>query len=247
VEADADTTLLISDANGNWICDDDGGAVFLSPALGFDNPPSGQYDIWVGTFGGSPAPASLNISETIDGRAGASAPQPPSPPSPPPSPPPAIPSPPPGPASAPLPPSGPVFLDVAALDWTLAPGDGELTLTAGFSPDPTTLDVMAGGELTAADTAGIACLGLVSAGPNVRIDYTSGAWPLILSVASEADTTLIVRTPEGEWICDDDSGDGLNPSVRFDAPTSGPYDIWVGTFIDGRQAATLYVSELTTQ
>jgi hypothetical protein len=237
VEADADTTLLISDPNGNWICDDDGGAVFLSPALGFDNPLSGQYDIWVGTFGGSPSPATLNISETIDGRAGASAPQPPSPP----------PSPPPGPASAPLPPSGPVFLDVAALDWTLAPSDGELTLAAGFSPDPTTLDVQAGGDLTAADAAGAACAGLVSASPNVWINYTSGAWPLILSVASEADTTLVVRTPEGEWICDDDSGGSLNPSVRFDAPTSGQYAIWVGAFTDGRQAASLYVSELTTQ
>ncbi len=242
VEADADTTLLVSDANGNWICDDDGGAVFLSPALGFDNPPSGQYDIWVGTFGGSPAPATLNISETIDGRAGASAPQPPSlPPQPP------APSPPPGPASAPLPPSEPIFLDVAALDWTLAPSDGELTLAAGFSPDPTTMDVQAGGELTAADTAGPACPGLVSAGPNVRINYTSGAWPLILSVASEADTTLVVRTPEGEWICDDDSGNGLNPSIRFDTPTSGQYAVWIGAFTDARQAASLYVSEVTTQ
>lgn len=47
-----DTTLVINDARGNWHCDDDGGGNF-NPMVDISNPPSGQYDIWVGTYDGS--------------------------------------------------------------------------------------------------------------------------------------------------------------------------------------------------
>lgn len=47
-----DTTLVINDARGGWHCDDDGGGNF-NPMVSIDNPPSGQYDIWVGTYDGS--------------------------------------------------------------------------------------------------------------------------------------------------------------------------------------------------
>ena len=47
-----DTTLVINDANGRWHCDDDGGGNF-NPMVDIRNPPSGQYDIWVGTYDGS--------------------------------------------------------------------------------------------------------------------------------------------------------------------------------------------------
>jgi hypothetical protein len=44
-----DTTLVINDAAGNWHCNDDshGG---LNPTVDLSNPPSGQYDIWVGSY-----------------------------------------------------------------------------------------------------------------------------------------------------------------------------------------------------
>ena len=47
-----DTTLVINDANGRWHCDDDTGGNF-NPMVDIRNPPSGQYDIWVGTYDGS--------------------------------------------------------------------------------------------------------------------------------------------------------------------------------------------------
>ena len=103
VDADDDTTLLVSEPSGSWICDDDGGAVFLSPALGWDDPPAGQYDIWVGTFTGTRSPATVNISETIDGRESGLT----TPPSPPPSPPPVVDPP----VGAPPPAYGPVFME----------------------------------------------------------------------------------------------------------------------------------------
>ena len=47
--ADEDTTLLVNDPYGNWHCDDDFGATF-NPLVDINSPPSGQYDIWVGSF-----------------------------------------------------------------------------------------------------------------------------------------------------------------------------------------------------
>lgn len=47
--AGGDTTLVINDGRGNWHCNDDshGG---LNPTVDIDNPPGGQYDIWVGSY-----------------------------------------------------------------------------------------------------------------------------------------------------------------------------------------------------
>jgi hypothetical protein len=62
VESAADTTLLINLPDGTWVADDDSGGN-LNPLLKFNNPQSGRYDIWVGTFKGGNPPATLKISE----------------------------------------------------------------------------------------------------------------------------------------------------------------------------------------
>ena len=58
-----DTTLIINGPNGDWSCDDDsygdGDA-----EVRFNKPASGTYDIWIGTFGGGTASATLLITET---------------------------------------------------------------------------------------------------------------------------------------------------------------------------------------
>ena len=61
-ESKADTTLLINLPDGKWVADDDSGGN-LNPLVKFDKPQSGQYDIWVGTFGKENAPAVLKITE----------------------------------------------------------------------------------------------------------------------------------------------------------------------------------------
>ncbi len=64
VDAAADTTLVINGPDGQWYCDDDGGNGGLNPAYTFRRPASGQYDVWVGTYGGAVLqPASLSVSE----------------------------------------------------------------------------------------------------------------------------------------------------------------------------------------
>ncbi|MNQ42811.1 hypothetical protein D3C85_565200 [compost metagenome] len=58
-----DTTLIINGPDGTWSCDDDsygdGDA-----QVRFDKPRSGTYDVWIGTFGGGTADATLLITET---------------------------------------------------------------------------------------------------------------------------------------------------------------------------------------
>lgn len=61
-DADRDTTLLINGPDGRWYCDDDSGGN-LNAELRWSSPPSGVYDIWVGTFGGGTTPAELHVSE----------------------------------------------------------------------------------------------------------------------------------------------------------------------------------------
>lgn len=60
--AGEDTTLVINDAQGNWHCNDD--TEGRNPVVTIQNPPAGQFDIWVGTYGeGPPREAALTISE----------------------------------------------------------------------------------------------------------------------------------------------------------------------------------------
>jgi hypothetical protein len=60
----ADTTLVINGPDGQWYCDDDGGTRGMNPAVRFNHPATGRYEIWVGTYGGSRLqPAQLHFSE----------------------------------------------------------------------------------------------------------------------------------------------------------------------------------------
>ncbi len=60
-ESDSDTTLVVLTPQG-WECDDDSHGDF-NPGVSIDNPSSGNYMIWVGTFAEGTAQAILGISE----------------------------------------------------------------------------------------------------------------------------------------------------------------------------------------
>lgn len=63
VESDSDTTLEVTDPNGNWYCSDD--EIGLNPVVVIENPPSGAYSVWVGTYRETSAErAVLIIAET---------------------------------------------------------------------------------------------------------------------------------------------------------------------------------------
>ena len=136
----------------------------------------------------------------------------------------------------------------SAQNMNATPNYGTINLRSGFTPDPNVVRVQSGGSINAS-TIDSSCAGFITAAPDVRLVYTAGSLPLIISVASGADTTLVVNGPDGRWYCDDDGGvNGMNPQVRFSRPASGRYEIWVGTY--GRAAlqdARLNISELRSQ
>lgn len=126
-----------------------------------------------------------------------------------------------------------------------APTYGEVSLSAGFTPDPYRVDLMSGGPVNSAERLGGNCPGFIADAPDFDLYYNAGSLPLILSVHARSDTTLVVHAPDGQWYCDDDSGAGVNPKLRFAAPQSGLYDIWIGSYDPGSNApAQLKISEL---
>jgi len=138
----------------------------------------------------------------------------------------------------------------AAQNYGLQPAYGTVNLTAGFTPDPYVVNVASGGRNDASQTVSSSCRGFIAEAPDVRLNYRAGSsLPLIISVNSSADTTLVVNGPDGSWYCDDDGGvNGLNPALRWNSPASGQYDIWVGTYGNAsNQAAQVAISEIGSQ
>ncbi|MBI1264241.1 MAG: hypothetical protein GC187_05865 [Alphaproteobacteria bacterium] len=135
------------------------------------------------------------------------------------------------------------------LDVAGRPRHGERRLQGGFLPDPVAVSVMAGGtvDLNLATEGGVIadgwCVGMATREPSFRLRFDDPAGPLFFSLASDADTTLAVNSPDGAWYCNDDMI-GLDPVVRFNQAEAGVYDVYAGSFGGETAAATLYISEI---
>ena len=203
-----DTTLVVYGPDGEWHCDDDDGGSF-NPLVPFEDPRSGQYNIWIGTYSDSNMhDAQLKISEIASPETDYEGPD---------------------------------------IDPATQPAYGTVSLTAGFTPDPYSVPLLAGGT-NEASQLGESCVGTVASAPDFRLNYEAGSYPLYIRSRSEGDTTLAVNAPDGQWYCDDDSGGGLDPQVWLDEPQSGQYDIFVGTFPGTENIdATLEISEVAAE
>ena len=132
----------------------------------------------------------------------------------------------------------------AAQNVNLNPSYGTFNLRMGFQPDPARVGIDAGGPNNASQL-GSGCAGFIADPPDMRLNYTAGAAPLIIRARSNADTTLVVNGPGGNWSCNDDNGRDLNPELIFSQPASGQYDIWVGTFSStSTEPAEIEISEV---
>lgn len=124
---------------------------------------------------------------------------------------------------------------VVGPDPLLEPNYSETSLAVGFMPDPFTTEVFAGGEIDAGTIPALAaagCVGFISTAPDYQLYYTAGDAPVVIGITSDADTTLVINDPQGNWICADDT-DGHDPAITFSPPLSGQYAIWVGTILEG--------------
>jgi len=130
----------------------------------------------------------------------------------------------------------------------------EFNLTSGFF-DPweyTDQDVRAG-SLDPVDVGYLPpsnCYGWANDIPDFEVTYTAGSYDLLrfyfIADDSSEDAILVINDPSGQWHCNDDSFGTLNPSVDFAFPSSGVYDIWIGTvheaeLIDG----SFFITELS--
>lgn len=132
------------------------------------------------------------------------------------------------------------------LNFSLPPNYGTISVTSGFVPDPQTAGINAGGPVDVSYIGG-GCAGFTSSAPDFSVNYTAGAFPTLrFYFIGSGDTTLIINSPGGSYFCVDDSFGTLNPTVDFNSPQSGRYDIWVGSFSSGYMiGGTLYITENT--
>lgn len=131
-------------------------------------------------------------------------------------------------------------------NWRATPIFGTVNLEAGFAPDPATREIAAGGDNRYSQGG---CVGYINnSAPDLDLNYTAGSLPLTLSAASSSDVMLVVYTPDGRWLCDDDSAGELNASITIRSPKGGNYNIWIGTAsaTSERPSAIFGVSEVGT-
>lgn len=122
-----------------------------------------------------------------------------------------------------------------------------ITLSAGFSPNPTKLEGTGGGDRPAAAVVNTSnsptgpCLGYISETPHEEVTLNANFSNLEMRVESDLDTTLIISGPGGVW-CNDDSG-SKNPAISG-AWLPGKYRIWVGAYrADQTPDYTLYIQD----
>ena len=103
-------------------------------------------------------------------------------------------------------------------------------MSAGTSADVTVRGT-ASGDMPASDIMQ-GCQGYVPDQPDFRFNHTQAPLRQFLRMytQSDEDLVLVIRRPDGSYLCDDDSGPGLNPAIDDNDPQRGTYDVWVGVF-----------------
>ena len=87
---------------------------------------------------------------------------------------------------------------------------------------------------------------IINADPTVALNWTGEADSVEAFFYSDHDPVLVVQTPDGEFLCNDDANAQLlDPVVQIDDPASGRYNIWVGAADEGHLLPGILV--LTTR
>lgn len=116
-------------------------------------------------------------------------------------------------------------------------------LRSGFMPDPHRLNGTSGGQI-AASNLGPDCRGWIAPQPDHILTLQTRTNFFRIFANSSSDTTLVIRTPDGRWFCDDDTN-GRNPALSGESWNPGQYLIWVGSYTRGENASyTLGFTEL---
>ncbi|MEZ4286599.1 MAG: hypothetical protein R3A47_00250 [Polyangiales bacterium] len=118
-----------------------------------------------------------------------------------------------------------------------------IVLHAGFRPDPVSFDGQAVAKIPASDFHK-RCKGFVSETPNLVIETKTAFQKLHVFARSAVDSVLVVRKPNGEILCADDSDKDHNPMV-YSSFGAGKAEVFVGNKKQGETLAfTVGVSEV---
>ena len=93
-----------------------------------------------------------------------------------------------------------------------------LDLAAGFPLDPTFMSLNGGGEVDAS-LLGPDCKGFINRNPVVTVNWTGEAEMLRAFFYSDSDSTLVVLTPDGKLVCNDNANEQLlDPVLEIEGP-----------------------------
>lgn len=228
---DVDLVLAVAMPDGGVRCNDDFDPMASTdPGLVIGDAPSGDYAVWVGTWGSharADAPrATLRLSETA----------------------PVV-------SSDPFTDvdviDDPGFMGDFGGDpystgtFTPFDPDARAAETARYGGDLTVEGVQARGEVPS-PVSGPACTGSLPTRPSLAVALDAQG-PLALRATAELDLVLAARLPDGTWMCSDDA-DGTNPGIQIDGAQRGTLTVWVGTFgPEGEATATVTLAEGTVE
>jgi hypothetical protein len=119
----------------------------------------------------------------------------------------------------------------------------------GFSPTPIRATGVAGGPVEGGSSPS-GCTGSFPSTPQHVLKISRRLPQLRVMVDGvDRDLTLAIHLPNGQWLCNDDSGDpmfGLNPAIDMPDVGPGEFEVFVGTFSsseEGRPPYTIGVTE----
>ena len=213
-----DTTLIVRDSSGNWLCNDDFISGSGDPLVDIPDPGTGQIDIWVGTYqSGDYSSGTLYVT---------------------------------GSDLTPADFGGSTSGSSDTLDYSLDPTFGSVIIGDGITPDPYSTLVISGGTIDVSLLSlGQGCTGFAANAPDFRFNYAGSTNRLRIFYVPDdgTNTTLVINGPNVIWYCNDDDpvSGTTDPMVQISNPSTGQYDVWIGTSTLGSiSTGTLYITEL---
>ncbi|MCO6450161.1 MAG: META domain-containing protein [Caldilineales bacterium] len=218
--SDHDPMMVVQTPNGEYLCSDDANSLLLDPVLKITDPPTGRYNIWVGSYAENQLiPGILVLTTRPDVDLGTFAlgslirrPQVPE-----------------------ILPEPELRIDPTVVTEALARFKGDEIVMDETDNNTASADVASEGEIPAFDIplegpGELQCTGYISDTPDMVIDWTGDASKLAFFFEGDQDATLIVIGPDGRVLCNDDAvaGENLNPLILVDAPQNGRYGVVVG-------------------
>ena len=139
----------------------------------------------------------------------------------------------------------PTTTSLPRLDYQAAAKYGEANLSNGFSPDPYAVGMTAGGAVDVSYLGG-SCAGFTTSAPDLRVNFGGGGASLLrfYFVRANGDPMMVVNDPYGNFYCVDDSFGTVNPTIDFNNPAGGSYDVWIASYsASATISGTLFLTE----